>query len=67
MKLKFYLCSFFLLMSGALFLNAQDQKEGESGETVFSDFKKNLKKLLTLLHLSLLLVQKKLIIDQQIM
>ena len=41
MKLKFYLCSFFLLMSGALFLNAQDQKEGESGETVFSASKKS--------------------------
>ena len=35
MKLKFYLSSFLLIVSGFLFLNAQEQKEN-SGEEVFS-------------------------------
>ena len=35
MKLKFYLSSFLFIMSGILFVNAQEQK-GNSGEEVFS-------------------------------
>ena len=39
MKLKFYLSSFLFIMSGILFVNAQEQ-EGNSGEEVFSVSKK---------------------------
>ena len=39
MKLKFYLSSFLFIMSGILFVNAQEQK-GNSGEEVFSASKK---------------------------
>ena len=40
MKLKFYLSSFLFVLSGVLFLNAQEQKGQDSGETVFSASKK---------------------------
>ncbi len=41
MKLKFYLCSFFLFTSAALLLNAQDKNESDFLETVFSASKKS--------------------------